>query len=298
MEKTPKIRKEQPPSDADRSAPRKKRNQGNARRLPRRATTRFLLKSWFWIFLIVFAFLSTGYVLNSGQFMLKDIKINGCRNMDAETLQTIVRDEFLPANILRIDLQKLKRRLEQEPWVKEVRLRRVLPSHLLIEVRERVPSAILEIQGNHMIADDDGVLLDGNSLKFGRLNVPIIRGAHGAFSGNADDDIEIYRRHQEENTRRVRKGVEMFQEIAVGLPNYADRISEVDISDPENVKIMLDTDTVEIFLGDRDYLKRFERFTHQQIQTRYRELKSQGITIVTIDLRHQNIIYKQSRNTV
>ena len=56
---------------------------------------------------------------------------------------------------------------------------------------------------------------------------------------------------------RIRQGLVMLSQIESGLPHSTQKISEVDISDPENLKILLVDDTAEVYLGEKDYLKRF-----------------------------------------
>ncbi|MBP1594643.1 MAG: cell division protein FtsQ [Acidobacteria bacterium] len=220
------------------------------------------------------------YAATSNLLSLRNIDIEGCRHADPTKIESIVRSDF-PANILQIDLNGLRRRLEQENWIRRVEIRRILPAGLKIYVEERLPSVIAEIGGELILLDNEGILLDEFGPSYGRLDVPVFRGLKG-------DNPEAYRARQEENTPRVRLGVEVLKELQSGITDYTRNISEVDLSEIGNVKILLIDDAAEISMGDRDFLKRFQAFA-----ARYGEAKSQHGEILWADLRfYPTIVFK------
>ena len=226
------------------------------------------------------------YAYVSDQFNLSEIKFHGCKEVDQEHLTEIIRGDF-PANILQIDLPQLKSRLEKETWVRQAEIRRALPSSLIVYVHERIPSVIVEMRNDLMIADQDGILLGPYAPKYGRLDVPVFRGVLG-------EDAESFRRHQDENAVRIGKAVQMLSELESGSADYTKRISEVDISDPQNLKIMLVDDTAEVYMGGEDYLERFTTFI--QNREEYEKLKNQYEEFASIDLRFEDqIIYRPRR---
>ena len=238
----------------------------------------FLLLAFFMLSIFVFAY-------TSDKFNLRHIQFYGCRELDSKRLEEIIRNDF-PASILRIDLPKLKQRLEQETWARQVEIRRVLPSDLILYVEERIPSVILEMNGELMVADRDGILLDRYDPRFGKLDVPVLRGVMG-------EDMEGYRLYQEGNTARIRQALAMLSEIESGAPHYARKISEIDMSDKENLKILLVDDTAEVYLGGKDFLKRF--LTLMDNMGTYQEFKDQNNDIASIDLRFDGQIWYRLR---
>jgi len=227
------------------------------------------------------------YAYTSEKFNLRNITVYGCKELDPKRLERIIRRDF-PENILRIDLRKLKSRLEKEAWVDRVEIRRVLPSDLVIYVKERTPSVILEMQGELMIADKDGVLLDSYEPRYGRLDVPVFKGVLGKDTPN-------YRKNQEENTARIGQALALLSDIEAGCPAHTHSISEVDISDRSNLKVLLVDDTAEIMLGEKDYRKRFCTLMNNMSQ--YQELKSQYSDIPSVDMRFDGQIVYRLRRT-
>lgn len=226
------------------------------------------------------------YAYTSDKFNLSNVEFHGCKEVDSKHLEEIIRRDF-PANILRIDLPELKSRLEEETWVNHVGIRRILPSNLVIYVQERVPSVILEMQNELMVADRDGIILSHYSPRFGKLDVPVFRGVLG-------ESAESYRHHQEENATRIQQALYMLSELESGSPQYTKRISEVDISDRKNLKIMLLDDTAEVYMGGENYLERFTSFIRHRDE--YEKLKDQYEEIASIDLRFEDqIIYRPRR---
>ena len=221
--------------------------------------------------------------LTSERFKVQNINFVGCKHANADALERVVR-QSVPSNILQIDLKQLRSRLEEEPWIAQAEIRRILPSRLIIYVAERTPSVLLEVQGELMLADKNGILLSRYEQKYGKLDVPVFKGLVG-------HNVQEYRMHQAENSARVGLGMRMLEELDYGSPAFTRNISEVDLADKGNVKILLVDDSAEVSLGDRDFLKRFRTLISNMAQ--YQDLKSQYSEIVSIDLRFEGrIIYR------
>ncbi len=228
------------------------------------------------ILIILFLLSIFVYAFTSDKFNLHAVTFHGCKQTRPKQLEAMIRRDF-SGNILRIDLHSLKTRLEKETWIKKVEIQRILPSDLVIYIQERSPSAILEISGELMLADSDGTLLDVYDPAYGKLDSPVIKG----FLGK---DAAEFRRNQEENAARIRQALDMLAEIGSGSSSYARRISEIDVSEPANLKILLVDDSAEIYLGEEDYLKRFCKLMDNL--NVYQEVKIQNNDdIASVDLR-------------
>lgn len=239
------------------------------------------------VFAVVVAAVVFYDAISSGGFSLKRVTIIGGEHADAAGLESIVRRDF-PANVLKIDLHQVGDRLEREAWVEQADVRRVLPSDLVIRIRERVATVILELNGELVLADRTGILLDRFDPKYGKLDLPVFKGMTG-------DDPAGYRAHQRENSARVVLGQRMLEELESGSPAFVSNISEVDLSDPADVKLLLVDDTAEILLGDRDFLRRFRTLMANLAQ--YRELQAQYQEIASVDLRYEGQIIYRPRAT-
>ena len=227
------------------------------------------------------------FLLTSAHFETRAVSISGCSRTGPEQLEAIVRREF-PGSTLRIDLNAVCDRLEREPWIRQADARRILPSELAIRVAEREPAVILELRGDLWLADAEGVLLDRYDPRHGKLDMPV-------FTGFRGDNPEGYKAREKENVTRVEKGLEVLSELESGSPAFTRSISELNLSELTNVKLLLVDDTAEILLGDRDFLKRFQTLMSNLKQ--YEELKSQYDEIASVDLRFEGqIVYRPRAN--
>jgi cell division septal protein FtsQ len=277
-----------PPDKARPSRKKTNRKLANNHVAGRRFVTVLKTLGKFGSFLLIVVFILSVFVYayTSEKFNLRHVTFQGCKELKPQELEAIIRRDF-PANILRIDLPELKNRLEQETWAKQVEIRRVLPSDLILYVQERSPAAIVELKGDLMMADKDGILLGGYDPSFGRLDVPVLKGLLG-------EDAENYRLYQAENAARVQQALAMLAEIESGMPQYTRQISEVDVSDRQNMKILLVDDTAEVYLGEKDYLKRFRTFIGNLSE--YQKLKLQYSEFASIDMRYDGqIVYRPRR---
>jgi cell division septal protein FtsQ len=270
----------------DKARPRKKASQklGNGHPAGHRMAAVLKFLGRFGTVVLLAAFMVSVFVhaFSSDKFNLRTIHINGCKQLDADQLREVIHREF-PANLLKIDLQQVKQRLEKETWAKQVELRRILPSDLIIDITERIPAVTLEMNGDLMVADEEGILLGKYDPQLGKLDVPVFKGILG-------DEPETYLLYQEENAARIRQGMLMLSEIASGSPQYSKIISEVDISDRNNLKFLLVDDTAEVYIGNKNYLERFQKFVNNPNE--YQKLKTQYNQIDVIDLRFDHkIVY-------
>ena len=89
-------------------------------------------------------------------FLLKNIRIKGAHQMpESEILAKIY--PYLKSSIFATDMEQVKEALTAQPFIKEVRVKRVFPFSILIDVKERVPSALwVGPKGDIRVLDEEG----------------------------------------------------------------------------------------------------------------------------------------------
>ncbi|MBI3280650.1 MAG: FtsQ-type POTRA domain-containing protein [Acidobacteria bacterium] len=147
-------------------------------------------------------------------------------------------------------LSERRRQLLAIDWVKDATVSRIWPNRLLVRITERSPVAFVQIPaGGAMrfaLIDQDGVMLmphDRVSMK-----LPVLT---GLCPGDP----------RESRKDRVGRLLELRDDIGPML----DTISEVDVSDPENLKVSLSVDgrALVLMIGNRRFLERLQKFrTH------------------------------------
>jgi cell division septal protein FtsQ len=195
------------------------------------------------------------------------------RLSEADVLEALrgVRGESL----VRIDLERWRQQLLATPWVKEASLRRSLPSTLEVVIRERRPIGIGRLKNGLYLVDEGGTIIDIWTPQHADLDLPIIDGlgmATGAGAPAADAP-------RAELAARVIGALKSNQELAR-------RLSQVDVSDLHNARVILSDDPAVIWLGSDRFLERLQAYLELAPA-----LRERVETIDHVDVRFENRIY-------
>lgn len=105
---------------------------------------------------------AASYVLHlPGAFPLSSVRLNVApQRVDAEQVLQVLRAEA-QGNLATVDIERLRRSLEQLPWVRSVNIRREFPDRLAVLLEEHQALArwngnkLVNIQGEAFVADSD-----------------------------------------------------------------------------------------------------------------------------------------------
>lgn len=111
-------------------------------------------------------------LLRSGVFKVKSVDIAGNKYVSpVKIVETCGVNEN--TNLLRVPTGKLQAKIEKDPWVKSVVVKRSLPSTLKIVVDERVPRALISHTGKFYLVDEEMFIIAERQYAEG-IDVPII----------------------------------------------------------------------------------------------------------------------------
>jgi cell division protein FtsQ len=177
-------------------------------------------------------------------------------------------------NIFFVPLDQRQRQLGQIPWVESASVMRFVPNRLRVEIHERTPVAFARIGSHISLIDAGGTLMElapGGKRKY---SFPVIAGM------NAGEPLST-------RAARMKNFNELVRQLDSGGARYSKDISEVDLSDPEDVKVLAAGPSGEVLvhLGSGDYLSRYKIYlTHvQQWRQQFDKLES-------VDLRYDGQI--------
>jgi cell division protein FtsQ len=89
-------------------------------------------------------------------FFLKNIKVKGIQQLKDNDIMGRAAP-FLRDSLFKIDISKMKEAIVSHPFVKEVRIKRVYPFALVIDVEEKKPSALwADSEGQLHVLDENG----------------------------------------------------------------------------------------------------------------------------------------------
>ena len=174
-------------------------------------------------------------------------------------------------SIYLLPLRQRRDELLRLQWVKDARVTRVWPNRLQIRITEREPAAFVQLPGETELPliDTDGFILRPEIQE--SLNLPILTGVT---------------RQQSDDERRVR--VRRLGKLMSDSGELSAKISEVDASDPDNLKVMQDAGgkAVTLIIGNRYFKRRLEKFRQNAD-----ELLRRDPSKTTFDLRIDGSIY-------
>jgi cell division protein FtsQ len=223
------------------------------------------------------------YLLHDSRFLVAesdDIQISGNTHLTRAQLLDVFGSD-LERNIFRVSLSDRQADLERLPWVQHATVMRLLPNHLQVEIVERTPVAFAR-QGTQIgLVDASGVLLDngGNSTTEAHYSFPVLTGiVAGDPAATRAARMVIYQR--------------FMKELDGGGKSLSKTISEVDVSDPDDLKAMVATNGPEILVhfGDDQFLSRYNQF-----EKLLPEWKQQYPKLASADMRYQGQIVLEMR---
>jgi cell division protein FtsQ len=181
-----------------------------------------------------------------------------------------VRELIGPAvgeNILALDIEALKARLRASPWVADATVTRALPDTLRVEIHERVPLALAELDRLYLM-DEDGGLIDIYGPRTGAFDLPIVRGLSGVD--------EASRRE------RARRAGALIADLA----ELASEVSEVYVEPSGDLRVVLRGPGEVLLFGDPPYRERLLTFLSLR-----RELAEKAPGAEQFDLRFKGRIF-------
>src|ERR1700722_20114147 len=225
--------------------------------LPKKAATGL---TWGLLALILFFFGSAAvaalyhYGEHSWRFRIDssdDIELAGLQNVTRFQIMEVMGGD-IGRNIFFVPLSVRKQALENIPWVESASVMRFVPNRLRIEIHERTPVAFARIGSHISLIDAGGTLMElapGGKHKY---SFPVIAGM------NAGEPLST-------RAARMKNYNSLVRDLDASGARYSQELSEVDISDPEDVKVIAADSNgyVLVHLGSGSYLQRYKTYvTH------------------------------------
>jgi cell division protein FtsQ len=200
-----------------------------------------------------------------------NIEVAGMQNVTKAQIMEVMGAD-IGRNIFFIPLAQQKAQLEQIPWVESASVMRFVPNRLQVEIHERTPVAFARVGPRMSLIDAGGTLMEMSAKH--RYSFPVILGM------NPGEPLST-------RAPRMKTYGEMVRELDSGGARYSQDLSEVDLSDLEDVKVRVNDPAgdVLVHLGSSDYLRRYKIYvTHAQgWRQQFQKLES-------VDLRYDNQI--------
>ncbi len=247
--------------------------------LPKKTAARLM---WLGVALIVIAMVAAAglglyrYGKHSWRFRIDSsdqIEVAGAEHVPHAQIMEVMGGD-IGRNIFFVPLSQRKQQLEQIPWVESASVMRFVPNRLRIEIHERTPVAFARVGSHISLIDAGGVLMELAPSGKHKYSFAVIAGM------NAGEPLST-------RAARMKNYNELIRELDSSGAHYSQELSEVDVSDPEDVKVLAADSSGEVLvhLGSGNYLQRYKTYvTHvQQWRQQFDKLES-------VDLRYDGQI--------
>ena len=216
------------------------------------------------------------FAVHSGRFRIRnesDIELAGeAPNSSAPVMEKM--REVLGHNIFLISVAERKRELEKIPWVESATVMRLWPNRLRVLVKERTPVAFVAIGERIGLIDAQGVVMEMSPGVRDNYAFSVIRGmaesdplstraprmrTFARLVRELDGDQGGTGPRAEGESGGVDGGASGGVSSSPGKVQYSRNLEEVDLSDPEDVKITVKgpSGPILLHLGNENFLPRF-----------------------------------------
>ena len=204
-------------------------------------------------------------------------RVDSSDNIDVAGMENVTKAQIMEVmgadigrNIFFIPLAQQKAQLEQIPWVESASVMRFVPNRIRVEIHERTPAAFARVGPRISLIDAGGTLMELPQKH--KYSFPVILGM------NPGEPLST-------RAPRMKAYNELVQELDSGGAHYSQDLSEVDLSDLENLKVRVNDPAGDVLveLGSSEYLKRYKTYVaHVQ------EWRQQFQKLESVNLRYDN----------
>src|ERR1700733_6541033 len=198
-----------------------------------------------------------------------NIEVTGMQNVTKQQIMEVMGAD-IGRNIFFVPLTQQKAQLEQIPWVESASVMRFVPNRLKVEIHERTPVAFARVGPHIELIDGGGTLMElPHNHKY---SFPVILGM------NPGEPLST-------RAPRMKAYNELIQDLDSSGAHYSQDLSEVDLSDLENLKVRVNDPAGDVLveLGSSDYLKRYRTYV-----SHVREWRQQFQKLESVNLRYDN----------
>ncbi len=215
------------------------------------------------------------FILAGGPEGNPAFRVTGLQYAPRDEVSRVFARDF-GRSVYLVPLGERRRNLMAIDWIRDATVTRLWPNRLEVRIVERKPVAfvVLPLGGvsETALVDADGAILRWPARA--RFSLPVLAGIT---------------RQQPPEVRRARAS--QLVELVRQVPSYAGQISEVDVSDPDNLVVtqVARGRAVRLLLGNRNYSSRLSNFMEH-----YPDISRRLPNARTFDLRLDDRITAQN----
>jgi cell division protein FtsQ len=203
-------------------------------------------------------------VLQAPALSLSRVEVVGAQRVSPDEVRQLAA--LAPGvNLLRLDLARAGRALEEHPWIRSATVKRQWPHQVLIAIEERRPGAAVDLGGRLYLADDRGEVFKRAAPQDG-LDLPFLSGLSRARFISDRAAVQ----------QQILTSLTLLSDLA---PADLRGASEVHWDEDLGVTLYLGPDAVAVHLGESDFEGKLERYARARSELDRRHLKISSISL-------------------
>ena len=220
--------------------------------------------------LLLFFFLLVSHwvyvrLLGDPCFRVREVEVEGGQKIPKETLLSLTVIDGMP-NLFSVKLKEVVRRLESHPWIEQVRVRKVFPHKILIQIEEKKPMAIIQLEELYYI-DTKGEIFSpvGDRDEY---NYPYLTGL----------TRRVLEKDPVEAKRLITKALEILRIAGQEKLPPLEEVSEIHMEKVYGIDCITKAEGVEVKMGWDDFGEKLQR-----LSLIWADLRKRGFSAASID---------------
>ena len=187
-------------------------------------------------------------VLTAESLTISRIAVDGNTRLSRGEVLSLL-DGLSGLHMVTVDLEEWRQKLLTSPWVADAAIRRVLPGTVSVVISERQPIAIGRLGGQLYLVDQRGTVIDEFGPNYAEFDLPII---DGLAAGDARKGLLV-------DEGRAALAMRLLAALQA-RPDLAQRVSQIDVSDPHDAVVILKDDTALVRVGEEQFADRLQSY--------------------------------------
>ena len=222
--------------------------------------------------LLLSFFLFTGHwiyvhLLEDSYFRAREVEIEGCRKIRPEAIRSLIMIEGMP-NLFTVKLEEVAGPVEAHPWVDQVVVRKVFPNTIRVQIEERKPVAIVQLERLYYI-DAKGVIFSPVGEGDG-YNFPFVTGL----------TREALEKDSESSRELLVGALELVRMTEAEKRPPLGEISEIHLSSTFGVQCYARAGGLEVRMGKDSFAEKVRR-----LSVVWSDIRRKGLSVTCIDCR-------------
>jgi len=225
------------------------------------------------IFYLVIGFLGWNFfnfIFSSNFCSIEEVIIKGNDYLSEDEIFSKSQIK-LGENIFKLDLKKSIDSLKQEPRIKEVEIKRVIPDKIIISLKERKAAAIVRIGEEYFSSTKEGIVLSKINRSEEGFGLPLVLGL----------EIDIIKIGEIIDKPEFRAALESINLVEVILPK---KFCQVQILSPDDFMICNKDDTLKVRVNRPEAIINKENLLREALE----EIERGKLLIEYIDIRFKD----------